>query len=147
MAKRWKVIIETLDNKIKSNWTIDFVEADQFIGNQILSKNYMQKLFQMVNNYSNYHWQCCIKKIVSSNNQDYTKKAIGVILVSLKYYDHKYGLLFGELNSGDFKIIALWEQAPEKYSIKNERNYVNIINRLLNTPNYFKDIGVVFKIK
>ncbi|MBD3228609.1 MAG: hypothetical protein GF329_10525 [Candidatus Lokiarchaeota archaeon] len=143
MIKKWKVIMNGTKKK-DEYWDLKFLGANNSIANLIIPKSYFLKLYNCIDNYPNYHFQSCIKKIITSNGEDYSKKAMGVILAKPKYYDHKIGILYGELNSGEFKIFALWEEMLGKYSFE-KRRFNKIITRLIETPSYFKDVSLILK--
>lgn len=142
MGKKWNITLNGT-NKKDLYWSLEFLNARDFIDDFIISKNYFHKLYTCVNNYPNYHYQSCIKRI-TFNGMDYTEKALGIILAKPKYYDIRFGILYGELNSGEFKILAIWGEMLENSSI-DKIDLKRIIIRLIETPHYFKDVSLILK--
>jgi hypothetical protein len=142
LVKKWNI---TLNGTHKKDlyWSLDFLNAQDFIDDLFIPKNYFHKLYNCVNNYPNYHYQSCIKRI-TLDGIDYSTKAMGIILAKPKYYNKKFGILYGELNSGEFKVFAIWEEMVENSSI-NKDDFKRFINRLIETPHYFKDVSLIMK--
>lgn len=135
---------------LEGDWSLDFLNAEDYINGKVLTKDFFKALLENIQKYDQYHWRGLIKSVKSSTGEDLSDKLVGLILGSAKEDQIKFGVLYGQITTGDFKVIALWDEnfANTCKELLGEQDLCgSIIERVINTPEYFADVTTVLQKK
>jgi hypothetical protein len=147
---KWTITMDGLEIGLEGDWSLEFLNAEDYISGKVLTKDFFKALLENIQKYDHYHWRGLIKNVKSSNGDDLSDKLVGLLLGSAKEDEIKFGILYGQLTTGDFKVIAIWDDTFAntcKELLEEQDLCGSIIERIITTPEYFADVTTVLKQK
>ncbi len=143
-SKRWNVILIGKGEEPEKDWNLVFYDAHEALDEKlVLKKEFVDDLLEKVKEIKKYHFIRNIRSVTTSTGEDFSDKALFIILATSAEKKLKFGILLGSLKDGGVHLIALWPEAFAQAVVSDREIIGAFITRSVKEPEWFADLNVL----
>ncbi len=144
ISRTWLITFAGKSYEPKDDWNLTFYDATElFKSKLILKSEFIDDLIDTIKKEKHYHFVQNIRSVVSSSGEDFSNKAIEVILATSAEKKLKFGILLGHLKDGGLHVLAIWPEALAKAVGTDKDIFGAFITRLVESPEWFSDVNLI----
>ncbi len=144
LTMEWVIVMAGKGGEVKEDWMLTFFDASQIFNTKIILKpEFMDDLIKKVEELDHYHFVKSIRTVKSPSGDDFSNKAIDIVLATSEEKGLKFGVIFGHLKDGGLHILAVWPKALAEAMYEDNEIIGAFITRLIKQPEWFADINLI----
>ena len=143
-SKRWTILLKGKSDEPEKVWTLDFFDAHEALKQKlVLKKEFVDDLLAKVKEVEYYHFIKNIRKVSTSTGEDFSDKALFIVLATSAEKKLRFGLLLGTLKDGGVQVVGLWPEAFAQAIGTDEGIIGAFITRSVKEPEWFSDLNIL----
>ena len=145
--KRWIIKFKESSPDESEFFIIDFFDFTEY-NHQIfeIADVIIEDIIFSAENFEHYHILHNIEYLKSSENENFSKKNI-VVILGTNILEQKFGLLFLKNLEKSYRLLALWPEEFLLQFINNNSLFIEYLGDIVNNPTSFYDISIVLTRK
>jgi tetratricopeptide (TPR) repeat protein len=144
LTMEWVIVMAGKGGDVREDWKLIFYDASQIFNTKmILKREFMDDLIKKVEDLDHYHFVKSIRTVTSPSGEDFSEKAIDIVLATSAEKELKFGVIFGHLKDGGVHILGVWPKAFAEAMYEDNEIIGAFITRLIKQPDWFADINLI----
>ncbi|MFX1295787.1 MAG: hypothetical protein ACFFD2_13165 [Promethearchaeota archaeon] len=144
LKNMWSVLMAGKSKDAQEDWSLTFFDATEIFKQKLVINNqFLDNLIKKIREIEYYHFIRNVRSVISPSGEDFSDKAIDIVLATSTKKKLKFGVIFGSLKDGGLHVLAIWPEALAKAIVEDKEVLGAFISRLIESPEWYSDVNLI----